>query len=246
MNRAVILIVGFIFLFELQAKANTEKNKQVDKSPQVITQLNFVTGPDYKPLIDEKAPDGGPLIKRLKQLLAKKKIKLNVKFMPWARAEKMTEEAMSDGTLPYVFSEERNTKFLFSNSIHKSSARLFINKKLDIAHIDQTKSMRMCRPIGYDMEKLKPFIEKHQWKFESASGLSECFKMLNSQRVDLVPISEEVGWYTISSTFDGVKDQFKTLDTVLYEVSYYVIVGKSHPKASDIIATVNLALESEK
>jgi len=71
--------------------------------------------------------------------------------------------------------------------------------------------------------------------------LDNCFKMLQVKRVDLLLVTESVGWTTAERIF-GSRAEFKMLPTSFKQVSLSLMVSKSYPNSEALVAEFNQSL----
>ena len=205
--------------------------------------LEIATG-EYAPMTGQAFKDGGPVTAVVTTILEKMNTKFHVSYVPWKRADDGVRKNNYWAAFPYVKSPEREKTFLFSAPITKSQVKFFVRK-------DAPKSMDspasawagkiLCRPAGYESTLQKPFVEKYKLLVEEPLTLESCYLMLKAKKVDLVPNTAIVGTYYINKIF-GSMDDFKTLDDILPERDFHLMVNKSAKGANEFLETFNKTL----
>jgi polar amino acid transport system substrate-binding protein len=207
--------------------------------------VKLVTGVDFRPLVDQRSPNGGTLVELTKKAFAQSGYQTSVDFIPWTRGANKVAESEYDATFPYVKSKQREEQFFYSDVIYNSVSRLFFSKRKSLKSFSQIKGLTLCRPVGWDLEGIQEFLKKHELKLVQPSELKDCFAMLEKGRVDVVPVAEDLGWKMIED-HPQWKAGFNTLDPAIDEVKYYLIVGKKNPRAKEILAAFNEGLRKLK
>jgi polar amino acid transport system substrate-binding protein len=102
----------------------------------------------------------------------------------------------------------------------------------------------ICRPIGYNLIGLKEMQRSVSFTIERPVSLRQCFGMLERGRVDLVFISDLVGWHTIAG-IDGMDHtRFKALPFPgnKPKTGLHLLIARDHPTAQTILKRFNEGL----
>lgn len=215
-----------------------------DASAEPLHPLKVVTGPGYPPFTGRELPGGGVSTRIIKEVFARVGYSVEVDFHPWRRGYEMARRNRYLGTFPYVRDEEREEDFLFSEPINDASEHFFVHADARIRYEGphNLNGRLLCRPVGYSVKALRPHViedDDHLWRPQE---LSRCFRMLQLQRVDLVPMIEQVGWHSIRRSGLAPED-FRVLEKRITQNHHYFIVSRHHPQAKRILAAFNRGLE---
>jgi polar amino acid transport system substrate-binding protein len=205
--------------------------------------LTIATG-EYEPFVSEKLPQGGVTAQIVTAAFKSQGAEIAFDYVPWKRGFEDSRSGRYAGTFPYLKTAEREAEFLYSDAIIADRLRLFARSDKADARGGSGKSI--CIPIGYDQTMLQGFISKNNLTVESPVEMINCFKMLESGRVNLIWSSEAVASNLIDSLF-GKKSQIIALDEALAPATeYFFIVAKKHPDAAALIARFNAGLKQIK
>jgi len=205
--------------------------------------VHLVSGPDYAPLVNDQDASGGITTDLIRRALASQGYEIQVSFQPWARGAQNTKTGVFDGTFPYAKSPTREEDFLFSDPFYTSPMRLFVRKDRHYKTSAQLHDKRICSPLGYDHTKLSEFMEKNHLSLVQPVNLEACFEMLHLGRIEGVPLLEHVGWNIIGKQ-DKYRDEFTTIESHVKTAKYFLMVGKSNPRAQEILKAFNRGLKS--
>jgi polar amino acid transport system substrate-binding protein len=210
-------------------------------SPTSVVRL--VSGPDYAPLVNDQDATGGITTDLIRRALASQGYEIEVSFQPWMRGAQNTKRGFFDGTFPYAKSPTREEDFLFSEPFYTSPMRLFVRKDRHYKSSKEIRYKRICSPLGYDHSKLSEFMEKNHLSLVQPVNLEACFEMLHLGRIEGVPLLEHVGWNIIAKQ-DKYRDEFTTIESHVKDAKYFLMVGKSNPRAQEILKAFNKGLKS--
>lgn len=171
-------------------------------------------------------------------------------FMPWKRCEQAVEELNVWGTIPYVPTPERESKFDFSEMLFKRQAKFFYYspdgkpKNIVYAELTDLKNYRIggIRGYFYEGEFLEAGLQVEYVKEEEQN-----FKKLRTGRVELIPAEETLGWYMIKKLFPPEeKGKFFTLEKPLSVGASYLMTSKRYPDGQKLLAQFNAAMKTIK
>lgn len=212
-------------------------------APQVLT----IATSELPPYISEE-PQNSFLTELLQEVAKEMGVSIELRFMPWPRCELAVDSLQVWATLPYVPTQEREEKFLFSQPLYAKRTVLFYYSKgesglprtfTDLGELNQ---YRLGGVRGYYYESI---FSEAGLPLALASSEELNFRKLHAGRVDLVPAVEAVGWDIIRRNFSE-EDQayFGTLDTTL-DVGYnYLMTSRAYPQTEQLLERFNQALNT--
>ena len=183
---------------------------------------------EYTPLMGEKVKGYG--IEPAIVTAAFKQVNIDVKYdvFPPARSMKSAEKGVFDGTVGWVWSEEREKSFYYSEPIFKAPLLLFHLKEFtfDWETIDDLKGI----PIGvtaknYYGPAFHEALDAGKLTIDEASKDAIQFDKLLRRRIKLLPMNVYTGYYTIREKFVHQKAALFThhprpLKTSVYHVLF--------------------------
>lgn len=175
---------------------------------------------------------------------------LTMTFMPWKRAESSVEDQSVWAAVPYVPTEERKKKFLFSDPLYSKQTKFFYYsascKPIDI-QFEVLKDLRIFRigaVRGYYYEQM---FNDAKLYVEYVNGEVQNFHKLREGRIDLTPAVEPVGWYLIRKEFGAEQAKcFFTLQMPLQTGANYLMMSRNWPDAEQVLVRFNEALRALK
>lgn len=210
--------------------------------------LRFATGPDYRPFTDPDLPEGGMATEILVKAFARVGMTAAVDFMPWSRARRLAADHVHAGAFPYIESQARARRFLFSDPITVSDRVAFVRADADIAaaHPAELPGGSFCYPEGYAVyESLRARMAKGDLARRKPRDMKTCFESLAKGEVDFVPAPRWQGWRTAEAVLNA-RGAVKVLDVVFTRIGNHLMVARDHPRGAQIIARFNKGLAALK
>jgi polar amino acid transport system substrate-binding protein len=210
--------------------------------------VKIVTGNDFKPFSDEGLPNGGLggfLISEVYRSLGDHVV---IDFKPWKRGLREALSGKYIGTFPYRRTSARERDFIYSDSFFDLNSKLFVMKKSAHQALvpDDLNNMVLCNPLGYaDGDVLGALLEQGRLKKITAVSLTNCFRLLEIGRVDMVRASEIAG-LAAARGMGFTKSHVRVMDILIEQVSLHLIVSKSIVNAPSIIEHFNRGLTALK
>lgn len=133
-------------------------------------------------------------------------IKVTIEYYPWNRCEHLVDEGIIWGAFPYVSSEKRIEKFVFSDPILEFAFpgnRLFYMKdtiNLDGITLDE-ESLKEYRIGAAEGFWYNEYFHEHGIEVEGSPDQAGLFDKLIHRRLDLVPAEKFVGQYYLKSNY---------------------------------------------
>lgn len=112
-------------------------------------------------------------------------------IVPWARAMKMLEQDLVDAIFPAVKTPERQEKFSFSKQVVYPANGLLLYSlkgKLSEDYLPNLKELRIgvVRSFSYG-KRWSEISQQYQLKVSEMRSLPHAFKMLENNRIDVLP-----------------------------------------------------------
>ncbi len=209
-------------------------------------ELRLVTGNDYAPYTDENLPEGGLVNELVKRIYDSIGIKYAIDWKPWRRGYEEGAAGEYVATYPYIYNEERNRYFAYSEPIYQSNLRLFsrIDAALDPAGIDDLRDRRVCLPLGWAPgQNLAEMFAADAVTRDMPPDIRTCFRLLDRARTDFVLANEIQGWSSAEAV--GLDDQAIEMSAFNIEVNpVHVIFSRKAPDFEAEVARFNAALAS--
>lgn len=207
------------------------------------------TGPEYPPFSDAGMVRPGVATELVTLVLQRLGYSVELQRKPWNRLVREARQLKLAAIYPYVVTPERREEFLASEPLFNIKLRFFTLQSL-IADVDfqsNGQPVRLCRPNGYALnEDLRPYLQHHEEvDWVRPNSLSSCFLMLERGRVDLIPINQATGYYTIRQTFES-PPPIETLSLFEEDATLHLLIPKALPGAQALLDAFNRELVTVK
>lgn len=160
-------------------------------------EFRLVTGNDYKPFTDESLPEGGLANEIVARIYDQIGERYSIDWKPWKRGFQEGVSGVYRATYPYVFTEERNELYAFSDPIYTNRLKLFMRKDsgLNPKSIQNAKGKRICWPLGWAAgAELAALFSSGAIGRDEPNDMETCFKLLGKARTDFVLANQFQGW----------------------------------------------------
>jgi len=217
--------------------------------------IKFLTADDYAPFTDRKLVNGGLVTDMLVTALESHPDKpaFDISWInDWSQhLDPLLTNFEYDLGFPWLQPDCASTpddyrcqNFNFSNPIIHMLVLLFTDKERPLIFNKDAdiQGAVLCRPNGYythDLEKDgRLWLTNNVIKLEQPSSIKDCFDMLIAGEVDAVALNEYTGRSAVSEL--SLKDRVEVLENHPLSIEgLHVVVHKQHPRAKELIDTVN-------
>lgn len=213
----------------------------------------LVSAEEYPPFTTTRLKHNGLMSHIVTEAFRLENITVEYEFLPAARSLLTAKNGQVDGTLPWAMRADRNIDFYYSDPILDVGEEHFFFKK---------NSAINWEPIKRDYSALKGLIvgviiaydygdefqkAKNNKVFEviEIRSLNQLFKMLLTDRIDVVISKELVADYTLQSEFTSdEQNKITSLPEIIAEPSYdYLLLSKKKPTAEYYLKALNRGLK---
>ncbi|GAC12770.1 substrate-binding periplasmic protein [Aliiglaciecola lipolytica] len=235
--RVLKYIICFFVLFSNIAAAQQE-------SETLRNYVALTTGDNYYPFVDPKALDNGWSVAIMKAVFQQMEKELNIDVLPWQRGYKWAYEGRYEGTFPYVFTNERAQRFLYSNPINSVPVRVYTAKHKHITSMEQLTKGRLCLPRGYSLSsELESVIKEYQLIIQTAADAGGCVLQVEKGWSDLGFINGYMKSENVNRLFTSM-DKVNVLEIPIANIPLYYIVSRKNIDAQLHIERFNQALDA--
>ncbi len=171
-----------------------------------------------------------------------------------AHLDPLLTESMLDVGFPWFRpdcegdpTQYRCENFLFSDPMFEMLILLFTHKERRILFRTDNDMIgkTLCRPAGYfthDFEKNgRNWLSEKKVTLKQPATIKECFELLESGEVDAVALNEFTGRTAMKDL--GLEDTVEIVQSRPLSIEgLHVLVHKTHPRASEMLAAANAGL----
>lgn len=195
----------------------------------------FANG-EWPPYMSQDLPYGGFASRIVYEAYALSGINIQYKWLPWKRALTEAEKGLVDGTVGWIFSKERDKKFLFSNPVFSQEMVFFHLKKysFDWEKIEDLRNIKIGATIGYG-DYGEAFIQAEASaviKVERVRTDEQNFGKLLTGRIQVFPLAKEVGDYILKKKFKPQQAESITYNKKPIHIQKYYILFSKRKKNS--------------
>nr|WP_321502344.1 transporter substrate-binding domain-containing protein [uncultured Dethiosulfovibrio sp.] len=207
---------------------------------EVVTAVND----PWPPFTDPEKPSKGLAVEIAEAAMKTQGYRLEMSFMPWARAEEGVKKGTYDFLLCTWMTEERKS-VLFYSEPYSENRLAFVKPKgsdFEFRGIDSLKglSVGVIRDYSYGDD----FMNATGFKREVASDFLTNAKKLVAGRIDLTIEDEVVASSSLMGT--DLADKIAFTENALSVESLYVTSGLVNPRHKELIEAFNRGLEEIK
>lgn len=210
------------------------------------------TGDLYPPYVDRSLPENGLMVPIIQKIfdLTEDYYDIEMVYEPWVRGYEQTKQGVHLGTFPYVWDQDRDQHFYYSDPVFDIGSYLFVRDEVNedewsIELLKEKNWTRICRPNGYSIEELKePLLSLMDFTVYSPSDLPDCFRLLGTGRMDIVPIEKSTGEFTLFNHLSGLK--IKVFKNSVFKAGLYFIVSKQRKDGEKIVQQFNAAMKKAR
>lgn len=171
--------------------------------------ISIATG-DYAPYAGETLPHQGIGLRIIREAYASQGIRVEYRFFPWIRAMNNVRNGEFDASGVWFKTSKREREFLFSVPVFETKQVLFHLKRkhFEWHNMADLSAFRIGATQGYsygesfDVAERDGTIELHRVSNDVMN-----FRKLLTERIDIVPVSREVGYYLLSRKFSEDEQQ---------------------------------------
>lgn len=205
--------------------------------------IKITTGEGYFPFIDENFVEGGWSRAIINRVFSLMNLDVEVVILPWDRALLWTQEGKMLGAFPYVFSQERDSSFLYSMPINTVPIRLYGSPHGPFQTLNDIQGRRLCLPHGYSISHaVKDIIEQYSLSLNRAKNGKGCVGQVMRGWSDV----GLTNGYVAADKLDKGDEQNEPIHIFSEELSsepLYFLISKTYPDAQQWMNEFNYALE---
>ncbi|KKO46298.1 polar amino acid transport system substrate-binding protein [Arsukibacterium ikkense] len=199
---------------------------------------------NYYPHYGEQLAQQGATIEIIRQAFALQRVKVEIEFLPFARALHESQQGNYTGLVAAWYSEQRAAHFYYSQPLYANQIVLFKRKADTITYRNFQDLASQHRRLGLVQGYEQPagLLESGMQTIQVATD-EQALAMLARQRVDLVPADLLNGLYLLENTLPQHQQQLDWLMPALEQRPMYLILSKKDPANQQRIERFNLGLQ---
>jgi len=172
---------------------------------------------------------------------------VKLKYYPWKRSYKMTTQGDVAGTFPWFHHDKRKKETIYNKEPLVSELEVIFHlKTLDFQWNDfsDIKKYSVGGTIGYNHNFI---LAEHGIKTQQVKSDLLNFKKLLNGRIDLFPVSYNVGYYIINKSFEPeITAKFTNHPKTIQEGKLFVLFSKAIPNGQVLADKLDRGLKEMK
>lgn len=225
-----LLLAIFAFNTEWVGANEVEKNTIV-----------LATG-NWEPYYGERLPDGGIVSEIVREAFMRVGYRLQIKWVPWARALRLARGGDFDGVLGAWYTEERTEHFAFSKPFFKNEI-VFFKRKGDAISYTTFEDLKPLR-IGVTIDSGPYELLKNELSqnLDIVPNPGNNIKKLMRKRFDLLA-DEKLGvLYIINTRFPEWRGAIESIEPPLQINYLHIMISKQVSRYKEIVKAFNVGL----
>ena len=212
--------------------------------------VKFAIG-EWEPYTGQKLPANGLAAEIVSAASKAADLAPAFAFVPWKRAEASVAQNEYFATFPYLKSEERLSKFQFSDVLFASGLRVMLfknnekTKNFKYGEISDLKGLKVLIIAGSDA--VKKMLEDAKVSVVESHQMDAGVKMLEANRVDAIVDDQAVLFQAIAAFLPDKKAQFYLAEKPFGEKTEYRLMSSlSFPDGKKLLDQFNVGLAKIK
>lgn len=205
---------------------------------------------EYPPLDSQFLPYFGLIPHIVSEAFALENIDVEYIFLPWARAYSESRKGKVNGTLQWLYSEERAENHFYSNALLEESNVWFHlkDKPFTWETFADLKGKKIGARIGFTYSpEFYQAIDDGVFEALFLSSTLQNLKMLYSRRIDAYIENLDVGYYGVREFYDSEKAKHVTHHKkALLTNSSHLLFSKRNLKSDYFLKKFNRGLKRLK
>ncbi len=202
---------------------------------------------DWAPYTSQKDKKGKISEVIVSEAFTLENIVVKLEYYPWIRSYLMTTQGDVAGTFPWFYNDKRNKETIYNKEpLIAENEVIFHLKSLDFKWKDfsDLKNYIIGGTIGYNHNVI---LAEHGIKTDQVNSDLLNFKKLLKGRIDLFPVSYNVGYYILNKSFSpelaaNVTNQPKAIQ----EGKMFVLFSKKIPNGQALADKFDIGLKKLK
>jgi len=211
---------------------------------------------DWEPYIGSKLNKGGYVAEIARQAFIAAGYKsedIEIKYLPWSRAVKISENGQTDGLFPEYYVPEREELFVYSDPFPGGPVGFYQRKNMEINYKDFDDLAAQCIEKNWKIGVVRGYVNTEE--FDANTNIAKVKDEANSDklnilklagdRVELIFIDKFVASYIIDGldNADELKDKLMFKEPPLEEKDLFICFPKKRENYKEKLADFNKGLK---
>ena len=203
-----------------------------------------LTAGEWRPFISETMENYGPFTQVVTEAFALEGVAVQYRFFPWKRAVRLAREGVWDGSIAIVHTQERETVFWYNTEPVMVGRRVFFHLKerpFDWSGIEDLAGLHIGATLEYYYGAPFEMAEKTgRIRVDRVPTDLQNFGKILRGRVDIFPLTREVGLYLLRTEFSPEEAARVTHHPLpLSAIPFYIILSRKVEKNERLLEAFN-------
>ncbi|KOO17042.1 ABC transporter substrate-binding protein [Vibrio xuii] len=204
---------------------------------------------EWPPFIGQQLEGFGHVGQTIEKVFAAQGYQVEFHFFPWKRAYKKASEGEFVATAVWMYAEEREEFFWFSDPVAQEKFVFFHlrDTPFEWTNLDDLKGKLLGGGLGYSYgEELDALLESGQVEMNRVEDPLKAFQLLKYRRVELVPEEKHIGMFSLNKLPIETQSLITFHPKPFLSNDSYLMFSKAHPQAKKLMAIFNQELAKLK
>lgn len=212
-----------------------------------VQPLTISTG-EHPPFTSENLPGGGVVNSYISGIAKAAGFEVEFHYMPWKRVLETARNATHQASSYWYYSAEREADFIHVGPISREEEVFFVLADAGVPeweNLEDLQGLRIGATLGYTYtSEFWSLAERGVLTLSPAPENISNFRKLLSGRIDMFPMSRDVGWNIIANNFtEDEQARFTTLKTPLSVHSGFLLIPRALPEGEQIAADLQRVID---
>lgn len=204
---------------------------------------------EWPPFIGQQLEGFGHVGRTIEKVFAAQGYQVEFHFFPWKRAYKKASEGEFVATAVWMYAEEREEFFWFSDPVAQEKFVFFHlrDTPFEWTNLEDLKGKLLGGGLGYSYgEELDTLLESGQVEMNRVENPLKAFQLLKYRRVELVPEEKHIGMFSLNKLPIETQSLITFHPKPFLSNDSFLMFSKAHPQAKELMAIFNQGLTKLK
>ena len=210
--------------------------------------LSISTG-DHPPFTSETLSGGGIVNSYISRIAERAGLTAEFHYMPWKRVIETARNGTYQASSYWYYSEEREADFIHVGPVSHEEEVFFVLTDSGVPeweNLEDLQGLRIGATLGYTYtSEFWDLGESGILTLSPAPESLSNFRKLLSARIDMFPMSRDVGWHIIANNFtEEEQARFTTLKKPLSIHRGFLLIPRVLPEGEQLAANLQRVIDS--
>lgn len=205
-----------------------------------------LTNGDWPPFLSPELPDHGTISRKVRKAFHQVGVNVEFGFFPWKRSLALAAQGSWDGSVAWRKTPERERDFYFSEPLFYCNYVFFHRRQrpIDWRQLAELRGYRIGATLEYDYgPAFRQAWQQRSIQVDVADTDEQNLRKLLAGRIDLFPVTREVGEFLLQTRFTPEEAaQLTYHPRPLLTQPMYLLLNRKRPEHAQLIKQLNRGL----